>query len=576
MGFYNNQWESVGLAPARNIWIGAIFNPNDPNTYDWAVDNTGNAFTLTGKDAIKTCTITQEYGNDQGLTFGLCNSAQLKLTVFNPSLTNLNIPASKLVWQNSMVKVWFGVTDDNGDFYDESGWAKPSYNLIGTFFITEVSSTDGWQTINLVGYDYLSKLNVIYEPSISFPARALDIYNDIKLQYFSSGGAWIIGYYRYHENQSVTSPTDVDLDATLDAYLDGTVADYIGWLAGLLGTNAMMMPNNALYFSDPLQSGSDFKLKQDVQYMSGLDMQDEEPFVLQSITSGTQENPITSGNGTGISYTNPLMTQSILDGILTHYDRFTYYPMSCSWRCYPEIFAGDCIRVQQHDGIYYPTLIFTQVFTVDGGLKSDITSRPTQARVEFSTSPMERKIERMYTNLSEAIATATDKLSGAKGGVFRLTDSNNDGVNDGFLITQDPTATAVTKCIVANYEGIGLSTDGGATYTQAITHDGINADVINAGHINAERIKVSGETLADYLDIGVNGDGKVQLTIGARDSSIRLAEVNDQIAFVDGDNNALMSMTSTTFDMGGMQRFRLGNVMFIIMPNGSLSLVGVT
>lgn len=576
MGFYNNQWESVGLAPARNVWIGAIFNPNNVTTYDWAVDNTGNAFTLTGKDAIKTATITQEFGNSQGLTFGLCNSAQLKMTVYNPSLTTLSIPASKLVWQNSIVKVWLGVTDDDGSFYEESGWAKPSYMLQGTFYISEVTSTDGWQTINLVGYDYLSKLNVSYEPTITFPARALDIYNDIKLQYFSGGGAGSVGYWRYHENQSASSRTDADPDAVMQTYVDGTVADYIGWLAGLLGTNAMMFPNNGLYFSDPLSNGADFRLSRDVQYMSGLDMQDEEPFVLQSITSGTQENPITSGNGTGISYTNPLMTQDILDGILEHYSRFTYYPMTCAWRYYPEIFAGDCIKVEQSDGIYYPTLIFSQTITVDGGMKSDIVSRPTEGKVEFSTSPTERKIERMYTALTEAIQSATETLSGANGGVFRFIDNNNDGINDGFIITQDPTATAVTKCIVANYEGIGLSSDGGATYTQAITHDGINADVINAGHINAERIKVSGETLADYLDIGVNGDGKVQLTIGARDSAIRLAEVNDQVSFIDGNDNTLMAMTSTTFDMGNMQRFRLGDVMFIIMPNGSLSLVGVS
>ena len=576
MAFYDNCWESVGLAPARNVWIGAIFNPNDPGTYDWAVDNTGNAFTLTGKDAIKSCTLVQEYGNSDGLTFGLCNSKQIKLTVYNPSLTTLNIPASKLVWQNSIVKVWLGVTDDNGDFYEEQSWGKGSYMLQGTFYVQEVSSTDGWKTIDLVGYDYLSKLNVNYEPSIPFPAKALDIYQDIVYQYFSAGNAWSIGYYRYHENQSVLSPTDADPDTTMDAYLDGTVADYIGWLAGLLGTNAMMLPNDALYFSDPLPMGSDFQLTRDIQYLMGCDFQDTEPFVLQSITSGTQESPITSGNGTGISFVNPMMTQSILDGLLTHYNRLTYYPLSCDWRCYPEIFAGDTIRVEGADNILYPTLIFQQTITVEGGMKSNIVSRPTIGKVEFSTSPTERKIERMYNSLSEAIAIATEKLSGAKGGVFRLTDNNNDGVNDGFLITQDPTATAVTKCIVANYEGIGLSSDGGATYTQAITHDGINADVINAGHINAERIQVSGETLADYLDIGLNTDGKMQLTIGARDSSIRLAEVNDKIMFVDGDGNALSSWTSTTFDMESLQRFRLGNVMFIVMPNGSLSLVGVS
>lgn len=572
MGAYNSQWESYGLAPSRNVWIGAIFNPNSVSSTTYSADNTGNAFTLTGKDAIKSLTITQTYGDDSGFTFGVCNSAQLKMTVYNPALTTLNISESKLVWQNSIVKVWLGVTDDSGNFYNQSGWTHPSYALQGVFFISKVTSDDGWNTINLEGYDYLSKMDVPYVPTISFPAKPLDIYRDIVFQYFNNSITSSAGYYKYNS----ASASDADPATTMDTFLDGTVADYIGWLAGLIGTNAKMLPNNVLCFADPVSNSSDFKLSRDVQYLAGFDMQDTNPFVLQSITSGTSDNPITAGSGSGISYVNPMMTQSILNGILTAYNGYTYYPMTCDWRYYPEIFAGQGIKVEQADSIYYPTLILQQTITVDGGFKSHIEAKSTKTTVELSTSPTERKLNRMYSSLQEAIISATNTLSGAKGGVFRLTDNNSDGINDGFLITQDPTATSVTKCIVANYEGIGLSTDGGATYTQAITHDGINADVINTGHLNAERIRVSGENLADYLDIGMNADNKMQLTIGARDSAIRLAEVNDTIAFVDGDDNQLMSMTSTTFDMSNMQRFRLGNVMFIIMPNGSLSLVGVT
>lgn len=572
MGAYNNQWESYGLAPSRNVWVGAIFNPNSVSSTTYSADNTGNAFTLTGKDAIKNLTITQTYGDENNFTFGVCNSAQLKMTVYNPSLTSLNISESKLVWQNSIVKVWLGVTDDSGNFYNQSGWTHPSYALQGVFFITNVSSDDGWQTINLEGYDYLSKMNVPYVPTISFPAKPLDIYRDIVFQYFNNSITSSAGYYKYNS----ASATDADPDTKMDVFLDGTVADYIGWLAGLLGTNAKMLPNNVLCFSDPVSNSNDFKLSREVQYLAGFNMKDTNPFVLQSITSGTSDNPITAGSGSGITYVNPMMTQSILEGIVSAYNGYTYYPMSCEWRCYPEIFAGQAIKVEQSDSLYYPTIILRQTITVDGGFKSTIEAKPTQTTVELSTSPTERKLNRMYSSLQESIINATNKLSGASGGIFRLTDNNSDGINDGFLITQDPTASAVTKCIVANYEGIGLSQDGGATYTQAITHDGINASAINTGYLNAERIRVSGETLSDFLDIGTNSQGKVQLTIGARDSAIRLAEVNDTIAFVDGADNQLMSMTSTTFDMGNMQRFRLGNVMFIIMPNGSLSLVGVT
>lgn len=571
MASYNNAWETYGLAPFRIVWIGAIFNANDWETETYSADNTGNAFTLTGRDAIKSMTITQPFAGEQGLTFGQCNSAQLKLTIYNPSLTSLNISASKLVWQGSNVKIWLGVTDDNGNFYSGTGWT--SVKLVGTFFIQKVSSDDGWKTINLEGFDYLSLLDVDYVPTIQFPATANDIYNDIKQQYFQPVlRTGCVGYYQY--NRQSSTATDQHPNTGLDAYIDGKVSEYIGWLAGLLGTNAMMLPNGKLCFYDPYQTSSDFKLDRDVQYLAGLDVKDTNAFVIQSITSGTDEHPLTAGNGYGINYQNPMMTQSILNGLLSDYSRFTYYPMTCDWRYYPEIFAGQTIYMEQADGVYYPSIILSQVITVDGGMKSTIKAAPTESNIELATSPTEKKINKIYSTLQQSIINATETLSGANGGIFRLTDNNNDGVNDGFIIADTTNATSVSKCIVANYEGIGLSSDGGATYTQAITHDGINADVINTGHLNAERITVSGETLADYFDISLNGDGKMQMTLGARDSSIKLAEVNDQIAFVDGDNNALMSLTSTTFDMGGMQRFRLGNVMFIIMPNGSLSLVG--
>lgn len=567
MASYNNTWESYALASSRNVWVSAIFNPNTTNSYTYAADNTGNAFTLTGTDCIVSATVTQSYGSDRGLTFGECCSSQLKMTFYNPN-TVLNVPASKLAYQNSVVQLWLGVKDDNGNFYTGSGWSHPSYMLLGAFYVDKVSSADGWKTVTIEAYDYLSKLNVPYKPTITFPATPNQIFNDIRSQYFT-GTNTAVGYYPMNRGS-----TEVYPETELGAYLEGTVADYIGWLAGLIGTNAVMSPVGELRFKDPYYAGNaDFKLNQDVQYMNGLNMQKKDAFVIHSLTSGTSENPITSGSGTGIAFSNPMMTQDILDGLLTAYNGFTYYPMSCEWRCYPEIFAGEGIKVQQADSNYYQTVILKQTISIEGGFKSVIDAFVNEEEVQLAVSPTEKAIQRVYGTMQQAIADATNTLRGANGGIFRITDNNDDGVNDGFIITDSAIATNVTRCIVANYEGIGLSNDGGATYTQAITHDGINASAITTGYLNAERIRVSGETLADYLDIGLNSDNKMQLTIGARDSNIRLAEVNDKLSFVDGDNNALLSLTTTTFDMETLQRFRLGNAQIVVQPNGSLSVV---
>ncbi|MBT2682665.1 phage tail protein [Bacillus sp. ISL-37] len=53
--------------------------------------------------------------------------------------------------------------------------------------------------------------------------------------------------------------------------------------------------------------------------------------------------------------------------------------------------------------------------------------------------------------------------------------------------------------------GIGVSTDGGNTFTEAITHMGVNTSVLTAGQIDANLITVMGGTLDAYSLIDANG-----------------------------------------------------------------------
>ena len=566
-------WKSYSLAPSRNVFIGAVFNSPSVSSY-FAVNNEGNAFTLTGSDAIVSAKITQPFCSTTGLSFGEACTGELELVLANPALTDLNIPESKLVWKNAQVAVYIGVTDDEGNFYTQANPQEWSNELMGRYYIYDVSSDDGWNTIQLKGYDYMSRLNVKYEPNISFPATPNDIYNDINGQYFYPNSGCFSRNYAPYTNTQTTN--DVYPETQLAAYREGTVKDYLGWLAGLIGTNAIVVGEGELLFVRPYfdsTPSNNYQLAWNDQYMNGLDVKDTQPFVLNSITSGTEDNVLTSGTGTGVSFTNPLMTQAILDSLLSELKGFTYYPLSCEWRCFPPLKAGNAIYVQQANEVYYPTLMMNQVVTVDGGYKATIDAYQTAVDVAVAASPTEQALNRVYSNLQQAIKDATELLKGAKGGIFRLADSDGDGINDGFLLADSATATAVTRCIIANYEGIGLSQDGGNTYVNAITHNGINASAINTGQLNAERILVNGNTLSDYFDVGLNADDKIQITLGARDSNIRLAEVNDKISFIDGDDNPLLSLTSTTFDMESLSHFRLGNAQLIVQPNGSVSLV---
>jgi phage minor structural protein len=59
--------------------------------------------------------------------------------------------------------------------------------------------------------------------------------------------------------------------------------------------------------------------------------------------------------------------------------------------------------------------------------------------------------------------------------------------------------------VLLNSAGVGISTDGGATFSEAITHLGVNTSVLTAGQINANNITVRGGTETAYSLIDVDG-----------------------------------------------------------------------
>jgi phage minor structural protein len=59
--------------------------------------------------------------------------------------------------------------------------------------------------------------------------------------------------------------------------------------------------------------------------------------------------------------------------------------------------------------------------------------------------------------------------------------------------------------VLLNSAGVGISTDGGATFSEAITHLGVNTSILTAGQINANNINVRGGGETDYSLIDANG-----------------------------------------------------------------------
>ena len=194
-----------------------------------------------------------------------------------------------------------------------------------------------------------------------------------------------------------------------------------------------------------------------------------------------------------------------------------------------------------------------QTIRVSGGLYSEIKCYgDSDSAIAFSTSPTTKKIQQAYTKLQAALAEATALLNGANGGVFKILDEDRDGINDGWIIH----SADERQFIKANLNGIGITRDGGATYEQAMTVDGINASAIHTGEISAQRISVGDETLGDVFSVELDVSGRPVVTIGSPDSSIKQKQTNDAITFVNGENKSVAKFSTTGAEWDNMQQMK--------------------
>lgn len=528
------EFTAAAKANARQILVRAFFN-----------DGT----LLTGENIIN-MTVTESTSSSKGLSMGSTISSKLVMT--------LKMPEIPLLLSGSSIRPEMA-------YYGVDEWIP-----LGKFFVTDAISNDDFNTtFTITAYDAFSKTEIPYEPRIDMPNTASAIIADIAEQCgFSSDGSpetdsngvlSIVfdmaedGTLILPENAEVSAQGVVTITTGPEGEFDSvdiTCRQYLGYFAGLMGRNAKFDRYGNLKFT--WYTNTDYTIDRGAQYMGGCKRLTEKEVTVRSITSGSSENEMTSGAGAGISFENPFMSQELLDEIHSNIGTPTYTPMQVKWRGNPAIEAGDIVTVEDHNGTLHTVYVMEQILKVSGGFHSEIKCfGSSDEEIAFSTSPTEKKIQKVYNKLQEAIAEASKLLNGAEGGVFEILDEDGDGINDGWIIHSADNE----RFIKANLNGIGLTRDGGATYDQAITPNGINADAITAGHMSAQRITVGDKTLGDVFSVELDEDGHPVVTIGASNSDIQQKQTNDAIAFVSGgDTVARFSVTGAEWkDMQQMK-----------------------
>lgn len=512
---------------------------------------------------VQEITATPALDSSDGISIGSSCSGQCKIRIYKPD--------EPLRLSGGYFVPYIGIYTGGGDTSAVAGVAVAGKAVVGTsggsadgveyvplgrYYIPADGIEDLKHSWEITGYDQMASLTDQYTPQIDFPATPESMLADVCAQC------------------GLLPPAATFPAMQIESAFDGTFRQQLGWLAGLCGQSARFDRDGNLVFKWYTSTG--FKISRDRQYLSGLTRTADGPFTVSSITTGTEDSPVTSGTGQGISATNPYMNQAVADLILPEVE-VSYTPCDVKWRGDPSVEVGDIVQVEGDTGEWLDVCVMEQEIHLYGGLSSMMHSYAPQDADYAMESPTEQRIKRAYEGLTKAMQNATQKIIGAKGGYYELT-LDEQGFPIGWTLRDTPTITPNTRMWIMSTGGLGFSKDGGSTISGvALTMDGeINANVITAGQMSAERVTVNGQTLSDFIDASIDDDGHPVLRIGSSASEIVLKEYNDKIGFYDTSGTLLAYWNNNSFELVELSKFRLGPMGIVVQPNGSVSFVGVS
>lgn len=488
---------------------------------------------------IQEIVITEQFGSSDGVTIGAAFSSSCKVTFYKQD----NLPLNGAYFIPSVGIMVGGESQyvQKGKYYIPSDGVEDSGKL--------------WVTVT--GYDRMAGMTEDYMPTITFPATPAQVLADVCKQ------------------ASVTPPAVTMPSIQIAAPYTGTLRQQLGWLAGLIGCNAKFDATGNLVFCWYADNG--LTLGWDVQYMDGLELPADGAFTINSLLTGTEENPISVGTGLGITSTNPYMTAEQAAVVLAQISGNSLMPCKLKWRGNPAVEAGDSVTVTGRDGKALTVYVMEQRITIKGGMSADITCYGTEDADYAVESPTQKKLQQQYNDVRKAFRDATKRIIGAKGGYFEIT-YDDDGFPTGWVIRNTPSVEDDTKMWIMSAGGLGYSSDGGKTVTDiALTDDGkilgsaliIKQDDVDGlsaalsainGELTSKITRAEAESeikqTADALTVRITGlDDDLQLitksfhvgddglVIGETDNPIKLRLDNDTLQFL-RDNVAELEITA--------------------------------
>ena len=413
-------------------------------------------------DGLLSLSVTQVLNGDEDATVGSVGSSSYSATFNNPSPT--------YNYRDKIAFIESGVLLADGTYY---------YTPCGYFATEKPETDDDGKTLTVTGYDEIDKLGGKWTPSITVTDTTT--LKDVVENIASMHGLSVT----YVDTAAQTALKNHVIGVATAAELtEQSERDVLGYCVGCAGMSARVNTVGKLYISWFFSPGStyDYTVTADVQWENGFKKSAESAVKIEAVTAGEDEDVYTKGTGVPLSFANPLVTHAEIDAIYARYNGRTWYPSTCTWRGDPCVEVGDIITVKDKNNKSYTVYVAQQELDLSGGLQSTITSPnldTTEMSFDSVSASVKLELSKVKNSMEAAIKAATDAINGANGGYYRVLDLDKDGNPDGW----ECFATDGLRGVKCTYGGIGCTTNGGKTYTNAMTGAGINATAITTGII---------------------------------------------------------------------------------------------
>ncbi len=439
-----------------------------------------------------------------------------------------------IAWNNKRVKLSF----TEGKTEEEREQNKVD---VGVFYVTSknVETSNNGLSYKITAYDLPDILSETFDSS-----KTSTKVSDIVSYICGLGGV------------SFTEGTTFSLSNISETLEEGiSNIGMLAYIAGYDGKNIRTNGNGELetywYYSNSDEEHFKGTISRDVQLLNEFT---NAPVVspLSAITSGytvgdeESSTVISVGDGIALTYTNPYITKTQLENVLTRVKGFDYCVGSVKFRGNPNFRCGDTVRVETSQNEYVLFPILEQTITYDGGMNATVTSYSyeTENTVMGSMTTTEKKIQQAYSGLTAAFQKQTGIINtNLKGGYYRLLQDEKTKYPYGWMITDSEEITDTTKGWRWTQGGLQYSENGFKTSSKiAITMDGaISADMITTGTLDGTLIKTN------TIQVGsLSEDVQTDISDAKSDASSALSETNKI-------NNSVNSITNDVSNISQKQ-----------------------